>query len=30
VDVSPPSAATLDVWALLYGPAEYDLLQSVY
>jgi hypothetical protein len=30
VDVSPLSAATLAVWGLLYGPAEYDLLESVY
>jgi hypothetical protein len=29
VDVSPLSAATLAVWGLLYGPAEYDLLESV-
>jgi hypothetical protein len=30
VDVSPLSAATLAVWGLLYGPEEYDLLESVY
>ncbi len=30
VDVSPLSAATLAVWGLLYGPAEYDLLESVW
>jgi hypothetical protein len=30
VDVSPLSAATLAVWGLLYGPQEYDLLESVY
>ncbi len=30
VDVSPLSAATLAVWGLLYGPVEYDLLESVY
>ena len=30
VDVSPLSAATLAVWGLLNGPADYDLLESVY
>jgi hypothetical protein len=30
VDVSPLSAATLAVWGLLYGPAEYDILESVW
>jgi hypothetical protein len=30
VDVSPLSAATLAVWGLLYGPAEYDVLESVW
>jgi hypothetical protein len=30
VDVSPLSAATLAVWGLIYGPEEYDLLESVY
>jgi hypothetical protein len=29
-DVSPLVAATLAVWGLLYGPAEYDLLESVW
>jgi hypothetical protein len=30
VDVSPLVAATLAVWALLYGAQEYDLLESVW
>jgi hypothetical protein len=30
VDVAPLSAATLAFWGLLYGPAEYDLLEWVY
>jgi hypothetical protein len=30
VDVSPLSAATFAVWGLLYGPADYDLLESVW
>jgi hypothetical protein len=30
VDVSPLSAATLAVWGLLCGPADYDLLESVW
>jgi hypothetical protein len=29
-DVSPLAAATLAVWGLLYGPAEYDLLEPIY
>jgi hypothetical protein len=30
VNVSPLSAATLAVSGLLYGPAGYDLLESVW
>ena len=30
VDVSPLAAATLAVWGLLYGPQDYDLLESVW
>jgi hypothetical protein len=30
VDVSPLADATLAVWGLLYGPAEYDVLESAW
>jgi hypothetical protein len=30
VDVSPLSAATLALWGVLYGPEEYDVLESVW
>jgi hypothetical protein len=30
VDISPLSAATLAAWGLLSGPAEYDVLESVW
>jgi hypothetical protein len=29
-DISLLSAATLAVWGLLYGPAERDVLESVW
>jgi hypothetical protein len=30
VDVSPLAEARLAVWGLLYGPAEYGVLESVW